>query len=193
MSINLLFSKNCWQRPAMFCLYTSSKVSRPWFEFSLKVEVMGSNPGYLLKYFLPYLVPDEVAAWSFGSTSPIVDVTAAVWVFNELKTRRYCFKFRQRYESIFLVAASSLTQAILTVAFHRKLESEPFFTAKTSCLPFVSKKWLEISFNSVMEDKNPSYEILDTCCNERVWRNTSPCKKKHYLLVVDYIRFLPKI
>ena len=124
-----------------------------------------------------YLVPDEVVAWSFGSTSPIVDVTAAVWVFNELKTRRYCFKFRQRYESIFLVAASSLTQAILTVAFHRKLESEPFFTAKTSCLPFVSKKWLEISFNSVMEDKNPSYEILDTCCNERVWRNTSPCKK----------------
>ena len=32
---------------AMFCLYTSSSLSRPWFEFSLKV--MGSYPGYLLK------------------------------------------------------------------------------------------------------------------------------------------------
>ena len=29
MSTNFLFSKLCWQRPAMFCLYTSSKLSRP--------------------------------------------------------------------------------------------------------------------------------------------------------------------
>ena len=36
----------------MFCLYTSSKLSRPWFEFSLKVKMIGSNPGYLLKKFL---------------------------------------------------------------------------------------------------------------------------------------------
>ena len=38
----------------MFCLYTSSKLSSTQFEFSLKVKVMGSNPGYLLKYFLLY-------------------------------------------------------------------------------------------------------------------------------------------
>jgi len=37
------------------CLYTSSKLSRPYFEFSLKVKVMGSNPGYLLKSFLLYV------------------------------------------------------------------------------------------------------------------------------------------
>ena len=36
----------------MFCLYTSSKQSRPQFEFSLKVK--GLNLGYLLKYFLFY-------------------------------------------------------------------------------------------------------------------------------------------
>ena len=56
MSRNFLFSKVCWQLPAMFYLYTSSKLSRPWFEFSLKVKVMGLNPGYLLKYFVLYLL-----------------------------------------------------------------------------------------------------------------------------------------
>ena len=43
-----------WQAEKMFCLYTSSKLSRPQFEFSLKVKVMGSNPGNLLKTFLLY-------------------------------------------------------------------------------------------------------------------------------------------
>ena len=52
MSTNFWFSKVCWQCPAMFCLHTSSKLSCSWFTFSLKVKVMGSNPGYLLKSFL---------------------------------------------------------------------------------------------------------------------------------------------
>ena len=38
----------------MFCLYISSKLFHPWVEFSLKVKVMRSNPGYLLKSFLLY-------------------------------------------------------------------------------------------------------------------------------------------
>ena len=65
MSTNFLFSKVCCQRPAMFCLYTlKSKLSRPWFEFSLKVKVLGLNPGYLLKSVLLYLyscqiIPDD--------------------------------------------------------------------------------------------------------------------------------------
>ena len=42
--VNKLFVFKC---PAMFCLYTSSKLSRQKFEFSLKV--MGLNSGYLLK------------------------------------------------------------------------------------------------------------------------------------------------
>ena len=37
------------KKPAMFCLHTSSQLFRPQFEFSLKMKVMGSNPGYLLK------------------------------------------------------------------------------------------------------------------------------------------------
>ena len=37
-----------------FCLYTSSKLSCPYFEFSLKMKVMGLNSGYLLKSFLIY-------------------------------------------------------------------------------------------------------------------------------------------
>ena len=36
----------------MFCLNTSSKVSWPYFEFSLKVKVMGSNAGYLSSLIL---------------------------------------------------------------------------------------------------------------------------------------------
>ena len=41
----------------MFCLYTSSKLSHPQFEFSMKVKMRGSNQGCLLKYFLLYLNP----------------------------------------------------------------------------------------------------------------------------------------
>ena len=49
----LLKTKNfCRHHSAMFCLITSSKLSRQWFELSLKM--MGLNPGYLLKSFLLY-------------------------------------------------------------------------------------------------------------------------------------------
>ena len=48
----LFFSRVCWHHPAMFCLITSSKLSHQTFEFSLKLKVMESNPGYLLKSFL---------------------------------------------------------------------------------------------------------------------------------------------
>ena len=41
--------------PAMFCLITSSKLSRQKIKFSPKVKVMRSDPGYLLKSFLLYL------------------------------------------------------------------------------------------------------------------------------------------
>ena len=49
MSKNTWKQINCWQNPAMFCLYTLSNLSCTLFEFSLKV--MGLNPGYLLKSF----------------------------------------------------------------------------------------------------------------------------------------------
>ena len=52
MSTNFLFLKISRQCPVIFCFYTSSKLSHSWFEFSLKVKVMGFNPGYLLTSFL---------------------------------------------------------------------------------------------------------------------------------------------
>ena len=36
----------------MFCLISSSKLYLKYFEFSLKVKVMGLNPGYHLESFL---------------------------------------------------------------------------------------------------------------------------------------------
>ena len=56
MSTNFLFSKVCCHHPAMFCHVTSSKLSCQYFEFSLKLKVMGSNPGYLLKSFLYFII-----------------------------------------------------------------------------------------------------------------------------------------
>jgi hypothetical protein len=50
VSTNFWEQKVCWQWPAMFCLYTSSKVSLPCFEFSPKVKVMGLNASYTLLF-----------------------------------------------------------------------------------------------------------------------------------------------
>ena len=81
MSTNFLFSKVCWQCPAKFCYYTSSKLSRRWFEFSLKVKVMVLNPGYLLKYFLLYLVLLMWQYWYWIQAIPFVGVGAPSSVF----------------------------------------------------------------------------------------------------------------
>ena len=54
LSTNFCKQKVCWHHPTMFCPITSSKLSRKLFEFSLKVKVTGSNPGYLLKSFRFY-------------------------------------------------------------------------------------------------------------------------------------------
>ena len=90
---------------------------------------------------------DAAAATAFGSWSPTGPLTAADWVRNELYTFKYCFKFKQRYESIFLELVSIFTHAMRTVAFHKKDESEPFLTAKTNCLPFESIKRVHRFFN----------------------------------------------
>ena len=52
--VNKLLKAISWHHQAMFHLITSSKLSRQWFEFQLKVKVMGLNPSYLLKSFLLY-------------------------------------------------------------------------------------------------------------------------------------------
>ena len=57
--VNKLFkTKSLLTSPinAMFCLINSSKFSCQWFEFLLKVQVMGSNPDYLIKSFLLYKI-----------------------------------------------------------------------------------------------------------------------------------------
>ena len=51
----LLKTKSLLTSPSMVCLIPSSKLSRQWFEFSLKLKVIGSNPAYLLRFFLLYL------------------------------------------------------------------------------------------------------------------------------------------
>ena len=33
----------CWLHPAIFCLYTSSKLSRPYFEFSLQMKILNAG------------------------------------------------------------------------------------------------------------------------------------------------------
>ena len=56
LSTNFWKQKVCWHRSAISCLISSSKLSHQWFEFSLKVKVMWSNPGYLPKSFLLYIM-----------------------------------------------------------------------------------------------------------------------------------------
>ena len=46
--------KVCWHYPEMFCLIISSKLLRQWFEFSLKVKVIRSNPEFLNLFYLIY-------------------------------------------------------------------------------------------------------------------------------------------
>jgi hypothetical protein len=48
----LMNFKSILTTPSNVLPITSSTLSRQQFEFSMKVKVMGSNPGYLLKYFL---------------------------------------------------------------------------------------------------------------------------------------------
>ena len=45
-------STNFWKQNKKSSNDLSLHLSHPWFEFSLKVKVMGSNPGYFLKSFL---------------------------------------------------------------------------------------------------------------------------------------------
>ena len=54
--VNKLFVfKSLLTTTSNICLYTSSKLSCPYFKFSLKMKVMGLNAGCLLKYFLLYI------------------------------------------------------------------------------------------------------------------------------------------
>jgi hypothetical protein len=50
---NSLFSKICWQCPAMFAFTPQTNFPAHYLKkISLKVKVIGSNPGYLLRSFL---------------------------------------------------------------------------------------------------------------------------------------------
>ena len=58
----------------MFSLITSSNLSHQSFEFSPKVKVMKSNPGYLLKSFLLYLTINIIGSVHIvGTLGLIVD------------------------------------------------------------------------------------------------------------------------
>ena len=68
MSTNFVKSKVCRQFPALFGLYTSSKLSLPYFEFSLK---LGLNQSYFLKRF--YSNQNEDVKISEKDSSAIYD------------------------------------------------------------------------------------------------------------------------
>ena len=83
MSTNFSFSNVCWQQPAMFCLYTTSKHSHPYFDFSLTVKVMGLNPGYLLKSILLYFREKEMCKIRFQTPKnyfQIFDLEVLFWI-----------------------------------------------------------------------------------------------------------------
>ena len=80
----------------MFFLHISSKLSRPKFEFLLKVKVMGSNMDYLLKYFLLY---SPLKAWLLGNcnynySSPVHKVSrnslGLIFKSHESPEFRFC-------------------------------------------------------------------------------------------------------
>ena len=71
MSTNFVFLNVCWQCQAMFVLYTSSKLSCLKFEFSLKVKLMGANPSYLFKSFLPCVLSVYQLVQTFCHTGHI--------------------------------------------------------------------------------------------------------------------------
>ena len=59
---NFWYQKVCWHHPAMFCLIAASKVSRQWFEFSLKVKVMAIAPLPPL-HLRPWLISNREMAF----------------------------------------------------------------------------------------------------------------------------------
>ena len=74
----------------MFCLYNSSKLSRPQFDFSLKVKVMELNPGYLISSFLLYflyLIINQPESFKngnvFGTKYKINEAMRKLW-FDDL-------------------------------------------------------------------------------------------------------------
>jgi hypothetical protein len=62
----------------MICLITLTKLSCPEFEFSLKVKVMGLNPGYLFKSFLLYILAQlvEIIFLKILNEEPTLKVSA---------------------------------------------------------------------------------------------------------------------
>ena len=61
-------------------LITSSDLSSQWFEFSLKVKVIRSNPGCLLKSFLLYIYSADIYRW----TELRIDIWFGIWFKNLL-------------------------------------------------------------------------------------------------------------
>ena len=121
--------KVCWQYPAMFCLYISSKLFRPYFEFSLKVK--GSNGGYFLKPFFPLnpldkkLVNAITVYWrGVQVTASYIPTCGGLWT-----------KFRQS-------SKLSLNVRIQTAHWYLVWNGQPLF--------IVSSQWGEIIFLKIL-------------------------------------------
>ena len=86
ISTNFLFLKVCWQRPAMLCLYTLSKLSHPkiWIFTEGEGDGMEWNSNYLLKSFLLYMFSQKTT--KVVKTYPkIVDPLVRNLILNPIK------------------------------------------------------------------------------------------------------------
>ena len=135
---------------AMFCLIASSKFCRQWFEFSLKVKVMGSNPVYLLKSFL-FLEGPKIWGCHFHYLELEIWISCSLlWVGNSnfklriliLNIFFWRFWSRPYLETVFLYKEIKIGFKIFWATNHVKLQS-----TKGATKPLGSKMDVQI-FNS---------------------------------------------
>jgi hypothetical protein len=114
----------------IFCLYTSRKLSRQKFEFSLKVKV---NPGYLLISFLLYLLTWII--WTCFSSDQIHNEKS-----NKNKSPSYpsvMTHFFSQKKNCFHLYQNMFQRYEKEVSFGNSNFVEPFldffFTRKASC------------------------------------------------------------
>jgi hypothetical protein len=69
---------------------------------------------------------------------------SAYFCYGKNHTFKSWCKFSNLWLSILFVCTLTLTQAILTVVFHKIEESVPFLTANTSFLPLLSTHLLHL-------------------------------------------------
>ena len=95
MSTNFLFLKVCWQRPAMFCFYTSSKLPAP----IISISTEGEDDG--IESRLPFKIFSTLVVCSMDQTTNFEQrILKIIWPISTTFTMClftcYCFLLSQR-------------------------------------------------------------------------------------------------